>query len=310
MLSTQEYIRRSTELNLFFARIMKEHLIFAASALTPRDTGQIQPTLELKNQFEGLLAEALSLANKTVSPETAASGEFVTPFTLRAEQATQFYTAIPIASNITQAEMALAGTRECMPVAVLEQRVSALNQKAIALTTAIVQVKRKMRDDVLSCRMFTHLYPLLLDHVLREALFYLKMLRMLERRDAIDSPAEILEQELFWNRIMAEHSKFIRGLLDPTEDDLIQTANHFACEFDMLTAEAKAAIDMTVPLPKVTGDSLRATEQLRNFKAQGAAGILDCKVKSIILPLLADHVLREANHYLHMLRMFGRTDLL
>ena len=26
-----------------------------------------------------------------------------------------------------------------------------------------------------------------------------------------------LNQEAFWNRIMAEHSKFIRGLLDPTE---------------------------------------------------------------------------------------------
>lgn len=30
-------------------------------------------------------------------------------------------------------------------------------------------------------------------------------------------------------------------------------------------------------------------------------GILDTKIASIILPLLADHVLREANHYIRLL---------
>ena len=71
-----------------------------------------------------------------------------------------------------------------------------------------------------------------------------------------------------------------------------------------MTAEAKAAMDMTVPLAKVTDDSLKATQDLRDFKAQGTQGILSCKVKSIIIPLLGDHVLREANHYLRLLRIF------
>ena len=32
--------------------------------------------------------------------------------------------------------------------------------------------------------------------------------------------------------------QFIRGLLDPTENDLINTANNFGNEFDQLTEEA------------------------------------------------------------------------
>ena len=47
--------------------------------------------------------------------------------------------------------------------------------------------------------------------------------------------------------------------------------------------------------------SLRETLQFRDFKAAGAKGILNCEVQSIILPLLADHVLREANHYIRLL---------
>jgi len=112
------------------------------------------------------------------------------------------------------------------------------------------------------------------------------------------------ELQFFWNRQMAEHAKFIRGLLDPTENDLINQANDFGNEFDQLTAEAKAAMDATSPMAKVTDESLKATEDFRNFKAQGTQAILECKVKSIIIPLLGDHVLREANHYLRLLKMF------
>ncbi|MGM9599915.1 MAG: DUF2935 domain-containing protein [Faecousia sp.] len=41
---------------------------------------------------------------------------------------------------------------------------------------------------------------------------------------------------------------------------------------------------------------------LRDFKAAGAKGIQECKIRSVILPLLADHVLREANHYIRLLK--------
>ena len=49
--------------------------------------------------------------------------------------------------------------------------------------------------------------------------------------------------------------------------------------------------------------SKRLTEQIRKEAVlrAGVEGIETCKIKSIILPLLADHVLREANHYLRLL---------
>lgn len=47
--------------------------------------------------------------------------------------------------------------------------------------------------------------------------------------------------------------------------------------------------------------ALEETLALRNFKSAGAKGILNGEIASIILPLLADHVLREANHYIRIL---------
>jgi hypothetical protein len=75
---------------------------------------------------------------------------------------------------------------------------------------------------------------------------------------------------------------------------------------DELTEEAEAAMDNTLSAAQVTDDSLAATEAIRDFKAQGTQGILECKVKSIIIPLLGDHTLREANHYLRLLKIFQK----
>lgn len=302
MLSSEKYIRLSLELNLFFARIAKEHSIFLQSSFTAKDVKLAEEAENFKIQFEMLLAEAISLANGVISPETAASGELVTPLTLKAERVSEYYTGIKINSNLTKMEAGLAGNVGFIPNPMLEQRVFMLNRKAICLTTALAQFKSKVLNSVLCCNLFTTNYPLLIDHILREAKFYLSMLDKLQNREEILTEKDLLEQEVFWNRIMAEHSKFIRGLLDPTEINLINTANNFGNEFDELTMKALAAHNQAMNLAGITDDSLEAAEGLRDFKAAGTKGLIDCSIKAIAYPLLGDHVLREANHYIRILK--------
>jgi hypothetical protein len=131
---------------------------------------------------------------------------------------------------------------------------------------------------------------------------------MLVNGENIMDPEDLINQEAFWNRIMAEHSKFIAGLLDPTEETLIETARMFGREFDVLTAEATEATKQTMDIAQVTSASRQQTMKLRDFKATGTEGILECKIRSVIIPLLGDHVLREANHYLCVLGMCGPAE--
>ncbi|WP_330648083.1 DUF2935 domain-containing protein [Metaclostridioides mangenotii] len=53
----------------------------------------------------------------------------------------------------------------------------------------------------------------------------------------------------------------------------------------------------------ITGETLDETVKFRDFKESGVKGINKCKIRSIIQPLLADHVLREANHYIRILKI-------
>lgn len=307
MLSNADFIKQSLGLHLFFARIMKEHSFFLEVGFTPRDASFTQQADAFRREFDVLLGEAISLSNGVVSPGVLQSGEVITPFTINAEMATTYFTGVQIPTQLTQAEAELMGGGITRTNPGLEQHVSALNQRAINATAALIQFKTNILSNVLSCKMFTVNYPLLITHIIREAELYLRQLRRLQNKEEISLEREAYELEFFWNRQMAEHAKFIRGLLDPTENNLISQADNFGNEFDQLTAAAKTAMDTTAPLSRVTDESLKATEDLKKFKAQGTQGILACRIKSIIIPLLGDHVLREANHYLRLLKMFERS---
>ena len=115
---------------------------------------------------------------------------------------------------------------------------------------------------------------------------------------------DLRETEMFWNQIMMEHALFIRGLLDPTECELVGTADTFAGDYCRLLEEAREQDCRT--MDTLTRETLETTEKYRDFKAAGTKGITCCDIRSVILPLLADHVLREANHYLRILQTEGK----
>ncbi|MDD5948275.1 MAG: DUF2935 domain-containing protein [Lachnospiraceae bacterium] len=96
-----------------------------------------------------------------------------------------------------------------------------------------------------------------------------------------------------------EHALFIRGLLDPSEEKLIETADGFAKDYKELLEQAKANENCTID--EMTRKTMEETIKYRDFKEARTKGITGCEISSLILPLLADHVLREANHYLRIL---------
>lgn len=298
------FVRQSLELHLFFMRIMKEHSFFLQLGFTPKDMEFTEKANEFRMEFDKLLKEVVLLSDGVISKNAIESGEIVTPYTLEAEKVSKFLTGVDISTEITKLEENLNYACNDMVSRRLVEKVSRVNRRAIHLISGLIDFKTRILDNVLCCKMFTINYPLLIDHILREAKLYLDLVRKLQSRRYINMQRDALNQEAFWNRIMAEHAKFIRGLLDPTEEELFNVANNFGKEFDELTKAALEAMDKTCPAEPVTEDSLVATKDIRDFKAQATEGLLDCNIRSIIIPLLGDHTLREANHYLRLLKMF------
>lgn len=289
------YVTLSLELHLFFARIMKEHALFLEAGFTPANEEFVRKADFYKRGFESVLRRAIGLSHGITDQSVLESGELFTEFTANAERQTQCFTGIPIDRELTAMAARLRCGGPCRVSPVLCRQVRQLNETALRLLDGLIGFKETTLKRVLACRMFTMNYPLLLEHIIREAKLYRTFLRDAERC-CLDGQT-MKETEVFWNQIMMEHAQFIRGLLDPTEDALIKTSDAFAQEYAALLARAREANDAAMGRQ----EALKETLRFRDFKTASVQGITGCKIRSVILPLLADHVLREANHYIRLL---------
>lgn len=295
------FVRESLDLHLFFARIMREHAIFMQAGFYPKDVTYVQQAEQFKCQYDELLKEAIMLSDCTASVDVLNSRELVTDKTLRAEQKTQELTGIFIDMVLTTEELKLIPDLGTIPPGI-ETQVSGLNQKAMVLTTSFAEFKAMVSDQVTQCCLATNLFPSQLEHVYREALFYLKILKRLQNNQFVDARVDLLEQEVFWDEIMGEHAEFVAHFLDPSEKKLCQKARDLARRFEKLEQKMKGEGIPASGFGQLTQKNLSATLAVAEFKARGTELILDCQLKSLLSPLLIDHTLREANYYLRILQ--------
>lgn len=298
IMRSESYVIKSLELHLFFGRIMKEHSLFLRAGFTPADPSFSEQAEYFQKEFEKLLSQAVRLSGGVVGREVLGSGEVITEFTAAAEKETECLTGIPIDQEITARTQRLRsrGRQGGQITPQMRRQVQQLNKKALELLNGLICFKEKILEKVCHGEMFTMNYPLLIEHILREAKLYREYVQKLEK-DGVLPDKSMKEIECFWNQIMMEHAQFIRGLLDPSETDLFDTADEFAIDYAELLETCCHAQDRVM-----TEQSLAKTVRLRDYKAAGTQGILQCKIRSVILPLLADHVLREANHYIRLLK--------
>lgn len=190
------------------------------------------------------------------------------------------------------------------------QRIFEFNQIVHHAACHIWHFKRRVLGLIIRCQIGGNNFPLLVDHISREAAYFMNRLEQLNTGTLDPLPDAIINENVFFLKIMADHAKFINHLLDPSERKLVEQAREFSHDFDQLLYQAIDLDSMrpqsqTPPLLHQFVDQNRVSvRQLRDFKRTARELIEACRIKSIIPPLLADHVFREASRFLEILDAF------
>lgn len=185
-----------------------------------------------------------------------------------------------------------------------------LNEETIELVLGFRNFKRNLLMLIINCKISGFNFPLLVDHIAREAEYFMRTLRKLNQGILEPIQDSIINENVFWLRIMMEHSRFISALLDQSERNLVITARKFGDDFEVLLNQARDVESMlfqkqpTYPIiGKMNKDSENAAQEILAFKKAGLDLIKSCQIRNTINPLLADHVVREAEHFLYMIHI-------
>ena len=196
-----------------------------------------------------------------------------------------------------------------------------------------LRYKRHLLRRMLLCEVSTGIPPMMVDHMAREAEYLLALLGRI-KHEAKNHHLSRARENVFWLRIMADHTKLVRGRIDPSERAIIHTVDDFSNEFDDLFLQSNDFYSMLthpdqLPAPAL-GKKLKQGQygvmshlspasydrfirdvrasvlRLRDFKNALHKMTEDCRVVSILPALLADHIRREADHYLMVLAMMDK----
>ncbi|MFB5661527.1 DUF2935 domain-containing protein [Alteribacillus sp. HJP-4] len=190
------------------------------------------------------------------------------------------------------------------------EQIEAFNNKVYQAAASIWAYKRKVLGLTLNCQIRSNNFPLLIDHISREAAYFANRLEELNEGTLTPLPEAIIEENVFFLKIMADHAKFIGHLLDPSERKLVDQAKEFSHDFDQLVFQAIDLDSMrpqseTSPLLDQFLDQNRiSVVSLRDFKKTARDLIEACRIKSNIHPLLADHTFREAERFIEIIDRF------
>ncbi|WP_102346226.1 DUF2935 domain-containing protein [Bacillus sp. Marseille-P3661] len=185
-----------------------------------------------------------------------------------------------------------------------------LNEDSIQLVYGFRNFKRNLLILIINCKVTGFNFPLLVDHIAREAEYFIRSLQKFNQGILDPIQDAIISENVFWLRIMMEHSRFISQLIDSSERNLVITARQFGDDFEVLLNQARDVESMLYNkepvypiIGKMNKDSENAASELRDFKKAGLELIKSCQIKSVVNPLLADHVVREAEHFLYMIHV-------
>jgi len=171
----------------------------------------------------------------------------------------------------------------------------ALNRSTIELVMPFIEFKRSLLDAQSTGKIHTMMWPAFYQHTIDEADHAVQRLTKLAAGKVTQDSSEVVA---FWTGMMSDHADFIAHLLDPKESDLISTALDSAAQFKGFQQHATSK-DLRC------SDVMTAAEELIDFKTAIETGVGVGTIHSIIPPLFADHVRREALKFVDELKRTG-----
>ena len=160
---------------------------------------------------------------------------------------------------------------------------------AVALVLAGRELKMEVHARLSQGEWLGWLWPLFIDHVRREEDYFLGALQ----GTRLDPKTECQ----IWLTFMAEHAAFAAHLLDPSEADRIRQALEMQGTLGELFRGCQSTMgEQLLSLTQRSGMDLDAYLNALGVGKPGGA-------KSIIHPVLAEHVVREGRRFLQTMQM-------
>jgi hypothetical protein len=277
-MTREQYIKNTMELNVFYARIFKEHCVALVSGQKNGDMRILQSLDRYKVHFEMLLSAALESGLNLIEPRLIELNCFITPYTYSLELSTQNACGVSINHRISNLEMEKLAKPQPVAIGRLPfayERALRLNSDGEEIARGLCELLQNILNEIKKGRIYSCVYPSVYECNILELKRYQKAIEYLRQDKDMDwSDAQAV-------KIMQTNAEYIRGTLDPYEMQDINKANNFAAEFSQCVSDSQKF--------------LKTNQEFSQFLQDLIEKLMAKKLMTVMLPLTLDNILRQAN---------------
>lgn len=265
----------------FWAGVLRDHAAFLHSGLAPQEQPAAQVTAAFQRRFAGLHDEAAALARSMGVDGPAGSYAL--------QDAPQ---EIPL------------GRYQGHELAQYWQAAESLAAELTDSVQAMKRFKEEVVQQKLDCTIDLDLAPTLVQHMVNEAEEAYRVLSGVREAANLPPSLEALHHHLIWLPDAAGHAAAIQSGLDATEQQLLDASGHFKRSFTGMQVKAMELYSMLRIRPRMVGalrrlnrDAITEIATFRAFLTELREHLEGCEVLTTLMPLFADHMLREELYY-------------
>lgn len=302
MLSDDRFVQESLITNLFYLRTIREFCINIQSSFFKNNESYINQAEEYAIECGKLAEKYLSIANSNINEFALNSQILVTDYTLDSEYLTEKLFGVSINTEFTKKELALIPGANPDPSEEMINQLEEWNLQASSLVSAFIEFCTKIVTAQVTNELFSYSYPSLIFYMIEEcSLYYRKLDQLIQKLDT--NPTTVLDLEFWFNQSMRQQALFIRGLVDPSYEDVYRLAASFTVEYNQLLSDYQTTALTPENQQMLTDRSIELVQRFQTFIKELITNVLNAKLYFIVEPIFLDNMLTEANYFLYQLRL-------
>jgi hypothetical protein len=265
----------------FWSGVFRDHGQFIHDNLAPDQPNYIRWAQGFHQAFEQLHTEVKQLGQAASLPGPAGS----------------YATGAPLA------EAPLTGLQG-QELIRYEQQAQQLSGALLERLGSLKAFKEELLQQKLDCKVKLALGPSLLSHMIIEAEEAQRALGAARSLEQLPPPLQALHHHLIWLPDAAGHAAALHGGLDGSERRLLNATAEFRQIFSGMQIQALELYGMLRVAPRMVGalrrlnrDAMTQIGTFRAFLVELREHLEGCEVLGTLVPLFADHMLREELYY-------------
>ena len=297
MLTNKDIYEQSLVNHIYFAGSIRSFCTTIGLTFFKNNQDLIDRAVALGFRATDIINESILLMNKEIAQQILENDVYITPYTKELDLLTEKLFEISLDIQ-TDKDIELLQNRGNVNYDEVIEKINTLNSKSLDLINdfkeEVTEIKNRLEDGSL----FSYLYIDFFNYMFDEISVYGRDIKRIESKNDY-TDFYLREFTYYFNELLRESAKYIRGFLDTKEQELFDRASYFVNAFASLTEKYLKTKDNPVNLSIETE---RLVIEYKKYVVNLIERLLAANTYLITPPTTLDNFLTNINVYLFIIK--------